>query len=162
MFGSAVTTRAPSMRDAWGGYLAQQPWDHFVTLTFNKPTTVKAALGQFKTFLAPLTRELAWEPTYFVVCELGVGGGHLHLHALLDGTARLGIRSIKEAWGKRGFTQVRVYDSAKQGAFYVPKMIGMLPGEPDNYEFDNFQRTQITWRPSANWSPPQDAPRQGP
>jgi len=135
---------AKSLPAAWGDWLSEFDWDHFVTLTFAPPHprhlrgAVRPGPGrrraerpgpppdyahrQFRHWVRRLG-VLGGAPVWwFRGDELGERLGRLHLHAFLGGTGGLLEASLDREW-RAGFSLVKRYDPSLGAAHYVSKYV---------------------------------------
>lgn len=137
-------TSASSLAAAWGHYLGDYDWDHFVTLTFAPPRPshlggpVRPGPGRRRAERPGPPPDYAHRQFRYWVRRLGVLGGapvwwfrgdelgerlgRLHLHAFLGGTGRLLEETLGRQW-QAGFSLVKRYDPALGAAHYVTKYV---------------------------------------
>jgi len=113
--------------DVWGEWLSRFRWHHFVTLaTDGSASFTPAALARaFDGWIAALTTRLASSDVTPTVCWFraveGTGtDGRSHVHALIFGTAALGVRTMSQAW-RHGHAKVTTYDATRGAAWYCTK-----------------------------------------
>jgi hypothetical protein len=114
---------------AFGAWLNEIAWHHFVTLTFKYSVGVEAARHEMARWIRRLEQRAQQAVRYFWVLEPDAAGD-LHAHVLLHGTGHLGCGQIRCAW-RNGNSEARVFDPESAGAFYVTKSTG---SEPDDYD----------------------------
>ena len=107
----------------WFGHdrFAHDPFDHFVTLTFDAPVSEETAKRLFEgPFVNALDDRARCRIEYVGAVEHGGAGERVHIHAALARTRHLDVRAIEEAW-KHGWKAVRVFDPARGGLHYLAK-----------------------------------------
>ena len=90
------------MRRAMAEWLNGVSWDHFITLTFEKPHSAIGADKRFRGFIRRLEQSAQQRVDYFWISEFGRRTERLHLHALTANTRELaGTRCapLGVAWG---------------------------------------------------------------
>lgn len=128
----AVIARHPQTLDrsllpAWGAFLSDFAWHHFLTLTFRRESVQDFARRQFLSYIGRLERESGRSLFWFYGTEYGKLG-RLHLHALTGNTDGMGA-VLNAEWyqdanrGARGFARVKEYDPLLTAAHYVTKYI---------------------------------------
>jgi len=135
-------TSASGLAAAWGPYLGDYAWNHWLTLTFAPPRPAhlggRVPLGparprparpgpppdyahrEFARFVRRLECCGADPVWWFRGDELGERLGRLHLHALLGGTGGLLESTLGRQW-RAGFSVVKRYDPALGAAHYLTK-----------------------------------------
>ena len=90
---------------AWGEYLSQFVWDHFVGVGFRYPVSVELARRAFLDRWIRRTARLAQRPLRSFHCvEQDPSGRAYHVHALVAGTAGLPVARLQRAWDS-GFSR---------------------------------------------------------
>jgi hypothetical protein len=126
------------LRRAWGDHLGRYEWDHVVTLTTPFPRSAAWLKDEFsRRYVRRLEKAAQGAVPWFWVAEEH-GSRHLHVHALLWGTALLTTEYLRDGWS-HGFTDVQRYDRSRGAARYLAKTIG---GAHDSY--DHSSRTPPT------------------
>ena len=125
-------------REAWGDFLHAYQWDHFVTLTYERPVPPARARADFtdgfvRRAAFEARRPLAW----FYALEWDAAGERVHVHALIAGTAGLDAGRVGRAW-TAGNTCVRQYDATRGAAWYVVK--SLVDGRDDSDAYDISRR----------------------
>jgi len=132
-------------RTGWGEWLGMQAWSHFVTLTFRYVTSPESAAREFLHWIRWLEQRARLRVGYFYAIELTATAsglerplgprtahlhavelkavGHHHLHALVQGTERLGDSALQVAW-RSGHSRVARFDPRRGAADYVVKEVG--------------------------------------
>ena len=126
---ASISTEDANLRATWGKWIDEILWDHFCTLTFHYGATIDGAKRQFLKFIRRLDSRAQMAVEWFMVIERGPGGA-VHVHALLRATDQLENRTITEQW-PNGRTDIRKYDPARGGAYYVTKQIASMAVEYD-------------------------------
>lgn len=119
--------REVSVGEAWGRWLAERPWDHFVTLTFERPVSEEGAKVMLHHWFRHLERRTRRGLSWFYSLERGVGGSP-HFHALLEGTRALSCEELKKSW-LPGRADAQPFDPDMGGTRYVAK--GLAAGWSD-------------------------------
>lgn len=108
----------PRLRRAWAEHLAMYEWHTFATLTSAAP--IPAVLAEFLNgFVRRLAHHAQQGIRWACVKESGTNN-HVHLHALLHGTARIPLRLIRRCW-RIGFADVREYQRECGVEYYLTK-----------------------------------------
>ena len=110
----------PSVRKAWGDWVASMPWTHFATLTFANESSEARAKREFGRWIRWLEQRSRHPVGYVLAIERG-RGGWLHLHALVD-CDDLSAATLRLTW-HAGRSDVRDYDPKLAAAHYVTKEI---------------------------------------
>jgi len=115
--------RKETLRAAWGGYLQEFAWDHYLTLTFRESANSARARRELGRCLRNLARVAQRPVPYFYALEASGGSReHVHAHVLLAGTGHLSVDRLARSW-KHGNTRVLCYDHTRGAAFYVSKEV---------------------------------------
>ncbi len=109
------------LREAWGTWLADRPWDHLVTLTFKSPVSLEGAQVMLRGWLRHLERRTRQGLSWFFALEVG-SAGLLHLHGLILGTKHLSCEDLERSW-RPGRAEVVQYDKRLGGTGYVSKCV---------------------------------------
>jgi len=115
-----------AISEAMGSWLADKPWDVWVTLTFRDGNfSHEAATRAFQKWIQWLGIQGNPNATHFVGHEIGGHTARLHLHGLIGNLEPCTSRnSMWEWWFKRyGRAQILPYDPEKGAAHYVSKYI---------------------------------------
>ncbi len=121
---------------AYGDWLANYEWTHWVTLTISpKGGTRLGRAGRCRRSTADVVRAFKEEfhrfctkvtgsrVPYVISVESGLFGDNPHVHALLYGTEAISCARLAEVW-RHGRAKVEVYDAAQNGATYLAKEAG--------------------------------------
>jgi hypothetical protein len=108
------------LRRAWGEYITQYRWSHWVTLTFDDAITIEKATRYLLAFTRGLEmtvrRRVEW--TY---CTEGDGvRRRIHIHVVISGAESLSTTRIAAHW-KQGLSKVEVFDPRLGAAYYIAK-----------------------------------------
>lgn len=111
--------------EAWGEDLHQYEWSHFAVLTPRFPDcSADRLVREFRNvFIRRLAHSAQGSIPWFYSVERSAGG-IFHLHALLARTEQATIAHIRAAW-RLGISDVSIYDTSRQGAWYVTKTLGL-------------------------------------
>lgn len=124
MTACTTNTRIPT---AWGDFLRQFAWTHYVTLTSKDLVTPERLVRKFlQTFVRGLASATQDAVPYFYAIEPHVRSDAPHLHALVGGTDAVTVRQL-ERWWDLGFTRIAPYDATRGGAYYVSKLVDRFP-----------------------------------
>jgi hypothetical protein len=104
---------------AWGDWLGERDWHHFITLTFKYEASIAHAEGQLKRWIRKVQQRAQHDVEWFCAGEYG-SGGLVHLHALTAGTEKLTGQALVESWPV-GRAQAHVYDRSRGAARYITK-----------------------------------------
>ncbi len=118
---------------AYGDWLVNYEWTHWVTLTISpKGGTRLGRAGRCRRSTADVLRAFKEEfhrfctkvtgsrVPYVISVESGLFGDNPHGHALLYGTEAIPCARLAEGW-RHGRATVEVYDPTRGAAFYLPK-----------------------------------------
>lgn len=130
---ASPSTPAPIALTAhMGDWLDSLPWCHFATLTFGERHNEASARRAFARYVRRVEQRAQERCTWFAAFE-GLSEAELpHVHALLNGTSRLGVDAVRSAW-RGGIAEVRVYKASHGAAHYVAKHLG---SERADYDFN--------------------------
>jgi hypothetical protein len=116
-------TQMLQARQAWGEWLKQYIWHHYVTLTCSDPRRSEAAAhAQFRRWIRCVEQRAQRAIGWFVALERGAGG-LIHHHVLTVGTDELDGQALAAAW-PLGLVDAPRYDPARGAAYYLGKDIG--------------------------------------
>lgn len=123
------------LRQAWGEFVAQWPWEWFVTLTFAFDTHPERALKLFRVWCSKISREIygrRWykkEPygvTWIVAVEYQKSG-RVHLHALIAGVWDTRRLTWMDNWQDldtlAGFPRIEPVNRPEAVSRYVSKYV---------------------------------------
>lgn len=138
------------LTEAWGRFLADYPWDWFLTLTFRDPPGTFRAHRMFARFARDIEKAANVRIGWFRADEYGSAAGHLHLHALMLNTGHLSRIAWMQEWDRRaGFARILPFDPTRGAAFYCSKYIAKQLGEYDFSEnLDAFKGPRPAVQPS--------------
>lgn len=110
-----------TIEEAYANWVGANHWDHFVTLTFAFPTSIRTASKHGEDgFLRDLGRRAGRSVNYFGAIEGGPSAERTHVHLVLEGTHSLAAATIARAW-RRGIAEVQVFTSHLPGLSYISK-----------------------------------------
>jgi hypothetical protein len=111
-----------ALRAEWGAFLDRR-WDHFVTLTSRRDATgVEFERWLRQQFIRALAQHAQQSVSFFAVVEGNPWLQHVHLHALLAGTAQLEVDAIEAKW-IHGDAKALRYDPGRGARYYVTKQL---------------------------------------
>lgn len=118
------------LREAWGQFLSQFPWDWFVNLTFRDEIQTFRAYRILERFLRDLEAAAEVPIYWFRADEYGARLGRFHMHLLIGNTAHLRRLYWMDEWNRRaGYARILPFDGSKGAAFYIAKYITKQGGE---------------------------------
>ncbi|MBZ5683244.1 MAG: hypothetical protein LAO24_24405 [Acidobacteriia bacterium] len=118
------------LREAWGQFLSQFPWDWFVNLTFRGEVPTFRAYRIVGRFLRDLETAAGVPVHWFRADEYGARFGRFHMHLLVGNVAHLRRLYWMDEWNHRaGYARILPFDDRKGAAFYVAKYITKQGGE---------------------------------
>jgi hypothetical protein len=106
---------------AYGDWLNERDWHHFLHLTFRYSVSGEMAARRFRVWETRLKRDAGLELSWFYAAERKADG-LIHIHALVHGSAQAGGQVLRSAW-VNGFSKVSVYEPSRGAAHYVTKEI---------------------------------------
>jgi hypothetical protein len=109
---------ARDITSAWGNYLAQYEWTHFLTLTTASSPGCARLVREFRRLVHRIERIGKSEVRWMYVIENATG--RPHIHALLWQERPVAPRTIECEW-RLGIAQARQFDSERGGAYYLVK-----------------------------------------
>jgi hypothetical protein len=133
-------TERSRLRQAWGGFVAQFPWEWFCAFSFRGMLDRRTgemidvppgtAHNLFAGFCKDIQRVAGGSVVWFRADEYGPRGGRLHIHALLSGVAHLRRLSWLDEWGRRaGWARIFPFDPTRGGARYAAKYVVKQQGD---------------------------------
>lgn len=125
---TAPTAPSPGeLVEAWGALFGKYVYDHFTTHTFRRPdTSEERARRDFTQLVARLERRAGGAVAHAAVFAES-SAGHIHVHALLKGTAGVPVLALRRCW-PHGFSHVEKYDPAQGARHYLAHHIDK-PGQ---------------------------------
>jgi len=125
-----VSQSQRQLREAWGQFLSQFPWDWFVNLTFRGEVPTFRAYRIVDRFLLDLEAAAGVPIHWFRADEYGARLGKFHMHLLIGNVAHLRRLYWMDAWNRRaGYARILPFDDRRGAAFYVAKYITKQGGE---------------------------------
>lgn len=119
-----AAVRVRSWRLAFGDWLREHRWSHWVTLTVAGQWPAERLQRAFREeFIRFVTKTGQGRVPYAFVIEGGPLGDRPHLHALISGTETADRARLERAW-RHGRAAVEVYDPRRGAAYYLAKEIG--------------------------------------
>lgn len=116
--------RAREFRRAYGTWLKQHVWSHWVTLTTGRLFAAERLLHAFQDeYIRGLAKVTQHAVPYFFVIEGGALGDRPHLHALIAQTSALDCTRLESAW-RHGRARVAIFDARQRAADYMVKEVG--------------------------------------
>lgn len=136
-------------------WLSPIPWQLFATLTFNRPCGEERALGNFKTFVDTVERELR----DVICCVYGIERKprsvgievHWHFHAMMTSNRPIPAQFVETRWrsmygvGKKtplhpqgDAAVVLPFEPGKLGIEYCLKQMNTCHGDWDIHRLDRF------------------------
>lgn len=126
----SVSQSQRQLREAWGQFLSQFPWDWFVNLTFRGEVPTFRAYRIVDKFLRDLEAAASVPIHWFRADEYGTRFGKFHMHLLIGNVAHLRRLYWMDEWNRRaGYARILPFDSGKGAVFYVAKYITKQGGE---------------------------------
>ena len=123
------------LQKAWGGFVAQWPWEWFVTLTFCLDLHPERALKLYRFWCSLLNREIYGRYWYrkepfgvtWVVAVERQNSGRVHLHALIAGVGETRRLSWMDTWLEldkvSGFARIEPVNDRVAVSSYVSKYV---------------------------------------
>jgi hypothetical protein len=127
------TAQDKATQRAYAGWLAQYPWQLYVTLTFAYKLAHASAWAQYRTFINNLERYYRNPIGYFCAAEdrawsgCGLAATKIHFHGLLCSDASLNPDYVETAWNRLGHFDGNAlatpYDPTGNAAQYCTKFV---------------------------------------
>jgi hypothetical protein len=125
-----VSQNRRQLREAWGQFLGQFPWDWFVNLTFRGEVPTFRAYRIVDRFLRDLEVAAGVPIHWFRADEYGARLGRFHMHLLIGNIAHLRRLYWMDEWNRRaGYARILPFDGSKGAVFYVAKYITKQGGD---------------------------------
>jgi hypothetical protein len=113
------------VRQAWGEWLNEYPWDFFCTLTFRQRVATCEATKEGQLWIRRIGQRSAGKVYYHGVLEKS-RRRRCHLHFLIQTKGRAGEAAIRNVW-RSGLSDVQVYDPERGACWYITKGVNQYP-----------------------------------
>jgi hypothetical protein len=125
-----VSPTQRQLREAWGQFLSQFPWDWFVNLTFRDEVPTFRAYRIVGRFLRDLEANAGVPIHWFRSDEYGARFGKFHMHLLVGNVAHPRRLYWMDEWNRRaGYARILPFDDKRGAVFYVAKYITKQGGD---------------------------------
>jgi len=125
-----VSQSQRQLREAWGQFLAQFPWDWFVSLSFREMVPTFRAHRLVRYFLSDIEKAAGVPIFWFRTDEYGEHTGRFHIHVLVGNVAHLRRLDWMDEWNRRaGYARIVPFDQTRGAAYYCAKYVTKQSGD---------------------------------